>query len=568
MHDSTSPGVETGRRLVIPLALSMGLVWGGCEAPPAAPPQDPNIIARVVDKEIDIKRLNRAIDTLYPVVGKRPEDIERKVLQRLIEAELFVADARAQNLDRDWRVQNAVQLQEQELILEEIYNRGILEISEKVTDEQARDYFERYRVGEERRLQRILVDSPETVGRILSQLNAGEDFATLAQEVSHDPNTSAQGGDLGWKSRLGFKSHLLRRQVFGAEIGGLIGPLKEPDGFSVIKVVDIRQVPFDSSAAEVVKAVGEQKQALATLLFLEKLADEKGVREYPEVLKLLLRRLTEAGREMPKLRKDEGLRKLLGTGDLEWTVDHFMSAMRSERDQAEIKNIEDLRKYARRLFALKVLLHRRAAELGIDQTEYVRKGREKALRAALLDRFREIAITERIDPSEAEVRAYYEKNREVYIRPERISILEILVDTRDQAEALMEEIDRGGDLEELAKRHSMRSTRIRRAGGRIQLMRPDKYGKVGWEAKDAQVGEVVGPVKSSQGFSVFKVLKKIPAYQQTFAEDKIRAEGHLRQDLVQRAFEELQRQLNRRYADRIHIFEGRFEAYLDRRGKI
>ncbi|NKB66506.1 MAG: hypothetical protein GKR89_05555 [Candidatus Latescibacteria bacterium] len=560
MRYTINPHAELGRRFGLCLGLVLALFWAACEAPPAEKPQDPNIVARVGDKEIGIERLKRALDRLYPDVDERPEGVERKVLQRLIESELLIIEARTQNLDRDWRVQNAVQQKAQELILEELFRRGILEAAEGVDEAEARDYFKRYHIGEERRLRRILVDSPETVGMVFSQLKGGEDFAVLAQEISHDPRTAGQGGDLGWKSRLGFRSHVLRRQIFGAQVGDLIGPLQEPDGFSVIQVVDIRQVPFDSSAAAVRLAVVEQKQTLTTLKFLEDLADRGQVREEADNLHLLLRRLSEAGMEMPELREDEGARVLLRIDDMDWTLGHFMNAMRSERDPAEIKSAEDLRLYARRLFALKILLPRRAAELGIDQTEYVRQGRERVERAELMERLRALEVEERIDIEEDEVRAYYEANREVYIRPERISILEILVDTRDQAEELLVEIEKGGDLDQLARRYSKRSTRVRRAGGRMQLMRPDKYGRVGWEAKDAQVGEVVGPVKSNQGFSIIKVLKKIPAYQQTFAEDKIRAEGHLRQELIQEGLDELLQRLTERYADRIEVYQDRLQA--------
>ncbi len=539
-----------------------------CDATPPAEPVDPQILAQVGDKDITVERLDRALKKLYPRGSKRPEEVERKVLQRLIDVELLIMAARDQGLDRHFQVETAVQQKEQELLLEELYQRGILKVSNQVTAEEARLYFERYHIGEERRLRRVLVDSYETANRILSRLQAGEDFAELASEESDDPKTASRGGDLGWKSRLALKSHLLRRQIFKAQTGDLIGPLQEPDGLSVLQVTDIRQVPFDPASAALERAVLEQKQALTTLRFLEDLANRADVREEEDALQLLFGRLIEAGMEMPELKKNEGSRVLLRLGDIQWTLDHFMRAMRSERDQVEIKDIEDLRNYARRLFALKILLIQRARELGLDQTENVRKGREKVLREALMDRIRQVEVKERINPSADEIRAYYEAHRDRYLRPERISILEVLVDTHEQAEDLLEEVAQGKDLEQLAKRYSMRSPRIRRAGGRVQLLRPDMYGKVGWEAKDAQVGEVVGPVESAQGYSVFKVLRKVPAYQQSFAKDKFRAAHHLRQDLAIQRFEELLQRLNQRYADRVKIHDEHFQAFLEGRKKV
>ena len=89
----------------------------------------------------------------------------------------------------------------------------------------------------------------------------------------------------------------------------------------------------------------------------------------------------------------------------------------------------------------------------------------------------------------------------------------------------------------------------------MQLLSPDKYGKLGWEAKDAQIGEIVGPVKTNNGYSVFKVLKKIPQRDMSFRESKGRVRSHIRMDLSETMFKELVADLKRQYADKIHIFE-------------
>ena len=83
---------------------------------------------------------------------------------------------------------------------------------------------------------------------------------------------------------------------------------------------------------------------------------------------------------------------------------------------------------------------------------------------------------------------------------------------------------------------------------------------MGLEAQQARVGQVVGPVKTAQGYSVFKVLGKTPARPLSFAESKIRAASHLRQDLAEERFAELIKQLNRQYADRVEIYEGHLAA--------
>ena len=46
--------------------------------------------------------------------------------------------------------------------------------------------------------QHILLETEEEAQSVLERLKQGEDFATLAQELSQDPGSKEQGGDLGW----------------------------------------------------------------------------------------------------------------------------------------------------------------------------------------------------------------------------------------------------------------------------------------------------------------------------------------------------------------------------------
>ena len=538
------------------LRLSLSLltaVLPACTTP--EPPPDPDVLARVGDVNITHDRVERAALRLFP--KNAPGDLQRQALERLIDVEVLLLAARQDGLENDFQVKSKVAQREQELILDEMYRRGVVAVAEDISRDEARQYFEQHRIGQQCRVSRILASGPAAIDRVLARLRGPDSFATVASELSDDGNTAQQGGDLGWKSRLDFKNYVLRRQIFGAELGEIIGPVQEPDGFSVFVVTDEREVSFADMRPAVIKAMQEQKHALATFEFLEGLANRADIRERRETFELLLARLSTAGEAMPTFKKGETQLVLLELDGEPWTLSSFMAAMTSERNPAEIRELSDLRRFARRLYALKVLLPRHAREIGIHEAERVAKGIETTRRQALVERIRQVKVLETLAPSKEEIRAYYEANKDLYVREERISILEILVDTRAQADSLLAAIERGGDFGDLARRYSRRSTRIRRAEGRIQLLRPDKYGNLGWEAKDAEVGQIVGPVKTAQGFTVFKVLKKIPGHQQSLDQVWGRVRSHLLQDLTQKRFDALLAKLNAQYADQIHIYDDR-----------
>ena len=526
-----------------------------CACTSPEPPPSPDVLARVGDVPITHDRVERAAARLFP--KNAPGDLQRQALERLIDIEVLLLAARQDGLENDFQVKSKVAQRQQELTLDEMYSRGVVAVAEDISRDEARQYFEQHHIGQQRRLSRILASGPAAIDRVLARLRGSDSFAAVASELSDDGNTAQQGGDLGWKSRLDFKNYVLRRQIFGAKLGEIIGPVQEPDGFSVFVVTEERVVPFEDMAPAVIVAMEEQKHAIATFEFLEGLANRADIAERRETFELLLARLSEAGEQMPTFKKGETRLVLLELDGEPWTLNNFMAAMTSERNPTEIRELDDLRRFARRLYALKVLLPRHAREIGIHEAEGVAQGIETTRRQALVERIRQVKVLETLKPSKEEIRSYYEAHKDIYVREERISILEILVDTRAQADSLLAAIERGGDLGELARRYSRRSTRIRRAEGRIQLLRPDKYGNLGWEAKDAEVGQVVGPVKTAQGFTVFKVLNKVPGYQQSLDEVWGRVRAHLLQDQTQERFDALLVKLKDQYADQIHIYEDR-----------
>jgi len=79
----------------------------------------------------------------------------------------------------------------------------------------------------------------EKANSIVSRLDAGEDFAALATELSDDPGSAANGGDLGFFGR-GLMTPEFEKAVFELEPGELSKPVKSAFGFHIIELVEIR----------------------------------------------------------------------------------------------------------------------------------------------------------------------------------------------------------------------------------------------------------------------------------------------------------------------------------------
>jgi parvulin-like peptidyl-prolyl isomerase len=87
----------------------------------------------------------------------------------------------------------------------------------------------------------ILVATLEEAEAVKARLDAGEDFAAVATEVSTDTGSGANGGDLGCAAPSGYVPEFAQATL-DAEIGKVTDPVQSQFGFHLILVED-RTVP-------------------------------------------------------------------------------------------------------------------------------------------------------------------------------------------------------------------------------------------------------------------------------------------------------------------------------------
>ena len=116
------------------------------------------------------------------------------------------------------------------------------EVNEQLERLEASRGTEEFRLGEI-----FLAATPETqasveenANRIVEQLSQGASFVAYARQFSQ-ASTAAVGGDLGWV-RLGQLPAQLSEVAGQMQPGQLVGPLPIPGGFSILYLIDKRQV--------------------------------------------------------------------------------------------------------------------------------------------------------------------------------------------------------------------------------------------------------------------------------------------------------------------------------------
>ena len=119
------------------------------------------------------------------------------------------------------------------------------------SEEALRRYYEeqqdRFATSEERRTRHILMTvgeggSEEALARAnaaLERARAGEDFAALAAELSDDPGTSGQGGDLGWIAR-GTLGGTFEEALFALQVDEISDVVESDFGYHVLRLDELR----------------------------------------------------------------------------------------------------------------------------------------------------------------------------------------------------------------------------------------------------------------------------------------------------------------------------------------
>ena len=102
----------------------------------------------------------------------------------------------------------------------------------------------------------IVVNTEEEAQAILTQLQAGEDFAALARQRSQDQNTKEAGGDLGFFHRGQLISPEVEEAAFALSPGQISEVVRSQFGYHIVQVLE--KAPDRPLPPELLNALREQ----------------------------------------------------------------------------------------------------------------------------------------------------------------------------------------------------------------------------------------------------------------------------------------------------------------------
>ena len=492
------------------------LVLAGC-GPESKTADSAAVLATVAGKAITALDLDHYEQELPDYLRSKKEGVaaHRSHLQSLVDKELVLREARKRGLDQLPVLKHKISKMVNKRLVEEL-SREIIDAQLTITEEELRTAYEEQTLGWEIWPAHILSASEEDAREIIRLLDAGASFSELARERSLADDAD-KGGNLGAFFDQSGAVSSLRDGTFHLEEGQVSEPIPTIDGYEVIKVLKKQRIPFEQLRADIATQLSRRKWRSRREVVIDSLKKAYDLRYHRDRIHAVLdglhrRGLDQAQAQAPLIEYTGGAIKV---GDfVQGLLDAEKGAL--PPDSAAVFHVLELWILPDSLLALEARaqeLHQRA-----DIVEWKENKHQKLLASQLrLDE-----VEGRVEVTDAEVRAYYEKYLDTYKSlPGVIEMTAVLVDTRAEAEDILARARAGERLEELAIRHSVRPG-MKPVGGHtfadsgrvtIESLYQSPYRTFFGDSNSKDVGVLQGPLEVQEKYSVFRLdqpFEKVP----------------------------------------------------------
>ena len=484
------------------------LVLAGC-GPESKTADSAAVLATVAGKAITTLDLERYEQELPDYLRSKKEGVaaHRAHLQGLVDKDLVLREARKRGLDQLPDLKHKLSKMVNKRLVEEL-SREMIDAQFTITEEELRTIYEGDSLGWEIWPAHILSASEEDARDIIRLLNTGDSFSELARERSLADDAD-KGGNLGAFFDQSGAVSSLRDGTFYLEEGQVSEPIRTIDGYEVIKVLKKRRIPFEQLRGDIAQQLSQRKWGSRREAVIDSLEKAYDLRYHRDRIQAVLDGLHRRG-----LDQEQAQAPLVEYKGGAIKVEDFVQGVLNVEkgvlppDSAAVCHVLDFWVMPDSLLTLEARaqgLHQRA-----NIVEWKEKKHEKLLASQLyLD-----VVEDKVEVTDAEVRAYYEKYLDTYKSlPGIIEMTEVLVDTRAEAEAILARARAGERLEELAARHSVRPS-MKPVGGHtfadggrvtIKSLYQSPYRTFFGDSNSKDVRVLQGPMEVQERYSVFRL---------------------------------------------------------------
>jgi peptidyl-prolyl cis-trans isomerase C len=503
------------KKLILPLLITViALGYASCS-------RRDKVLATVGSQRITVGEFEEAYQA-PPMTLDSAElsGAKRKMLDRMVEDKLLVAEAVSRGLDKDPATVREIEELGNNVLLGKLYQEEFQKKNQP-GDKQLREVYKK--IGTMVRARHILVQAEDEARGIAKALKGGAKFEDLARKQSIDSASGQQGGDLGWFG-YGQMVEEFQDQAFSLQPGQVSPPFKTRFGWHIIKVDSTRQTeklpPFEQIKAQLkmqleqMAAGKAQEQAAA---YVNKRRQDAKIKiDQQAVRELADKQAKQYGQgrfPMPDVSSDEQKKTVLTYKGHSWTVQAMYDNIHLFlRDSLNLNDTAAVNKSLEGI-ASRELLVARAKAKGYERTAAVKaqlsRMRDEKLAGAVYQK----EINDKVAVTPDSVQNYYKAHQKEFFQPALSAVDLIMAKTKADADEIFRTLASGAKFEMVARERSIDPSK--NSGGTLgRLARDDPYyPEIAKKAFEAPLNKATQPFATKQGYAIIKVSGRTPQSQ-------------------------------------------------------
>ena len=419
----------------------------------------------------------------------------------------------------------------------------------EVKDEELKSHYDKNQASyvdpAQYHLFQMSVKSADKAAEVKKQLDAGKSFVELAKAESID-DAKDNGGDKGFVAETQLEPEILGA-LKALQADKVSGPIKIDEDLYVLAKYSEKKdggvKTFDSVAAQIRRELANQKQQDAYKAELEKMKKEVTFVLNASAAETLRKEaLTDA-------EKDAVLFKI---GDKEFKVAEFDAELQQVPSilRPQILGGEGLNDFLERFYSRHLAAacaEKNFAALSAQFPDVISDvARRTMIHKLLSDKLDGIQIDDKA------IEEFYQKNLAQFAVPAQIKAHHILVKEEAEAKDLFATLEKDPTkFSDLAREKS--TCPSGKEGGDLGAFGEGQMvPEFDAACKTAEIGKLVGPVKTQFGYHIIRVDERQPAGSKKLEEVKEQIRGHLLPQKQREAFEAYVEELKKEFGVKIH----------------
>ncbi len=527
------------------------------------------VVAEVGDKKITAAEFAHFVTRIPAGMheGPTPLAINRTLLKSLIDKELLLQEAKASNLENTtWFIDELINYERSSIL--RLYERREIISKLNITPEMVEAHYHATRRDRSFRLGGIMVETQDEADAIYKQLQDGGEFHQLAREHSIHKESAERGGDTGLYQLRDHLAPEVTAAVADLEIGEISVPVKmlvqHEHKYTVFTILDEIPAPLEASEARIREEllIAQRNERLQAML-----DSLKGVhlpQPQKQNLTLLAERVKAFKGEEFTLNEADGVLPICTFGDDGLiTLWEFIATIRQMRisplilaDTDRAADMLNRRVIPEYLFMTEII------NAGLDQQPEFRASIDAKHIELMVTGLRKQQVDQYLTVSKEEARKFYDDYPKKFTKPTTTIAIEILVSSDSLAQRLLAELAQASEAEAetLAVRHTKRAAVLHHNGHiNFNIYTEQFFPSISELAQDLEVGQVGGPVRTQEGYSIFKAIDRQTELTPYDDDSQRRAQAYVRIDKAQNGYVKYVRSLRKIYP--VKILEDNLQQY-------